>query len=87
MKLKNDTFLLNEDTQGFYKSTIKAGTVLHCYNTIDKPTRHNGESHYRFVFDTIKGASGHNSPIGNKRTSIWYTKVKGFDTSISPIAS
>ncbi len=71
MKLKKDIYVATENIQAFYKSEIKEGSLLYPLSKEDKPIRHNGKSHCRFVFDTIKGAKAHDSPKGNKRVSIW----------------
>ena len=83
MKLKKDVFVANEDLRGFYGSTIKKGTLLYPLHKQDKPIRHNGASHCRFVFDTVKGAKSHRyEPQNNIRISIWAVNGK-FEENIS----
>jgi hypothetical protein len=79
--LKKESYIAQEDIHGFYGSKISAGTVLYPSNKADKGIFHNFAWSYRFVFDTMKGATAHDLPKGNVRCAIWYTKGQ-FENSI-----
>ena len=84
MKKKlNESYTAQENLSGFYSSTIPKGTVLYPTESSKKADsiRHEGTLHWRFVFNSIKGASGHNLPEGNLRIAIWFSKDK-FDQKI-----
>lgn len=60
MKLKYAYYITTSDLDGFYKSVIPAGTILHPYYQSDRAIRNSDGKYYsRFVFDTEEGAKYH----------------------------
>jgi hypothetical protein len=70
MKIKDKPYVITENVTGFYGCEIPKGTQVFPLYLSDKATRHNGQNHYRFVFDTVKGSKSHGID-GNKRIAIW----------------
>lgn len=72
-KLKHPIWITQRDITGFYNSMIPADTLIYPASMEDSGVYVDGWC-FRFIFDTIQGATAHNSPTGNIRTSVWYEK-------------
>lgn len=86
MILKHKVYVTTKDIPSFYGGTIPKGTELYpAYSVDNHPIKHRGQYMWRFVFDTKKGSTAHNSPAGNLRVASFCNKDQKFDEAIEPL--
>ena len=83
-KLKHKAYITHEPIRGFYDAVIPKGTTIYPTSETSEGINHHQRWHFRFLFDTIKGAHGADDPIGNMRCEIWFTKG-AVEKDIEPI--